>query len=117
MSKSQYWKLRVEDILVCIQRIQEYLANLNYEDFSNDQKTIDAVIGNLEIIGEAANRIPKEITEKFNNINWEGMIGLRNIIAHQYFDIDLRIIWRIANEQIPKLKKQLLEILSSKNYE
>lgn len=117
MSKSRYWKLRVEDILVRIQRIQKYLADLNYEEFSNDQKTIDAVVRNLEIIGEAANRIPKEITEKFNSINWEGIIGLRNIIAHQYFDVDLRIIWRIANDQIPELKEQLQKILSSKNYE
>ncbi|MGB9596009.1 MAG: DUF86 domain-containing protein, partial [Candidatus Poribacteria bacterium] len=90
---------------------------LSYEEFSNDRKTIDAVIRKLEIIGEAANRIPKEITGKFNNINWEGIIGLRNIIAHQYFDIDLRIIWRIINDQIPELKEHLQRILSSKNYE
>jgi len=76
------WKLFVEDILESIELIESYVANMNFENFKNDRKTIDAVVRNFEIIGEAARYIPAEIKTKYQNIDWKGMIGLRNRIAH-----------------------------------
>lgn len=112
MSK-RYWKLRVEDILTCIRNIQTYIYNMNYEEFSQDQKTIDAVARNLEIIGEASKNIPEDIKEKYNDIVWYRIEGLRNRIIHAYFDVDLKIIWRIAQDEIPDLQKQMSEIWES----
>ena len=112
MSK-RHWKLRVEDMLNCAENIQAYLGNMNYEEFAQDQKTIDAVVRNLEIIGEASKNIPDEIKEKHNDIVWHRIEGLRNRIIHAYFDVDLKIIWRIVQDEIPDLRIQMLEILES----
>jgi len=112
MSK-RHWKLRVEDIITSAERIQDYIKSMTYEEFASDQKTVDAVIRNLEIIGEASKFIPEELMEKFNYINWEGIIGLRNIIAHFYFGIDLQIIWRITQDQLPDFVKQIQKLLST----
>jgi uncharacterized protein with HEPN domain len=110
MSK-RHWKLRIQDVITCATRIQDYLNGMNYEQFAIDQKTIDAVIRNLEIIGEASKSIPEEIMQEDNNINWEGIIALRNVLAHMYFDVDLKIIWRITQDNIPDLIIQMESLL------
>jgi uncharacterized protein with HEPN domain len=80
--------------------------------FQNDDKTIDAVIRNFEIIGEAANRIPDEIKEKFNNVNWHRIRGFRNRIVHDYMGVDLEIIWEIIEKNLDELKVQIEEIIN-----
>jgi uncharacterized protein with HEPN domain len=75
-------------------------------------KTIDAVIRNFEIIGEAANRIPDEIKEKFNNVNWHRIRGFRNRIVHDYMGVDLEIIWEIIEKNLDELKVQIEEIIN-----
>jgi len=86
MSKRD-WKLFVEDILESIELIESYITDMNFEEFKNDRKTIDAVIRNLEIMGEAAKNISENIKKEFQNIDWKGLIGLRNGITHRYFGI------------------------------
>lgn len=103
-------KLFVEDILESMDKIESYIENLSYDDFIDNQMVIDAVIRNLEIIGEAANNIPKDIRIKFLNIPWKRMIGLRNIVVHGYFGIDLSIIWEIITKNLPETKSALLEM-------
>jgi uncharacterized protein with HEPN domain len=93
MSPERNWRMRVEDILACIQKIKSYTHGLTYEQFSVDDRTVDAVIRNLEIIGEAAGSIPLEIQEKYPELAWLEMRGMRNIVAHEYFDVSLPIIW------------------------
>ena len=83
---------------------------MNFDDFKNDRKTIDAVVRNLEIIGEAARNIPDEIKNKYQNVDWKGMIGLRNRIAHGYFGINLTIIWEILKQELPPLKEKMKQI-------
>jgi len=104
------WKLFVEDILESIELIESYVANMDIENFKNDRKTIDAVVRNFEIIGEASRNIPDEIKNKYQNVDWKGMIGLRNRIAHGYFGINLTIIWEILKQELPLLKEKMKQI-------
>ena len=110
MSK-RYWKLFVEDIVESIELIEKYTENINFEDFRNDKKTIDAVVRNFEIIGEASKYIPEEIKEKHKDVDWKGIIGLRNRIAHEYFGVSATIIWYILKEELPPLKEKIRLIL------
>ncbi len=101
----------VKDILECIERIQEYVGNRSYEEFTQDVKVTDAVIRRLEIIGEASKYIPKDIRAKHSEIPWRKIIGMRNRITHAYFSVDYRITWRIIKEELPELKPQIQRIL------
>ena len=91
MSKRQ-WRLFVEDIIESIDLIESYVEGMDFRKFSDDRKAIDAVVRNFEIIGEAARNIPDEIKEKYEDIDWRGMIGLRNRIVHEYFGLYRSII-------------------------
>jgi uncharacterized protein with HEPN domain len=84
---------------------------MGFNDFKKDRKTIDAVVRNFEIIGEASRLIPDEIKRKFENVDWKGIVGLRNRIAHEYFDISLSIVWHIVTEELEILEEQMKEIL------
>lgn len=88
-------KLLLEDILESAEKIINYTHNLSYDDFVNDSKTIDAVVRNFEIIGEAASRLPDEFKDDHIHIDWHKLRGLRNRIVHHYFGIDYSIIWSI----------------------
>ncbi len=107
------WKIRVEDILVCIGKIKSYTQNMTFEQFCVDEKTVDAVIRNFEIIGEAASHIPLKIQDKYPHLGWLEMRGMRNIIAHEYFGVSLSIIWHTAEHDLPMLEKDLLNLLDN----
>ncbi|HSE83196.1 MAG TPA: DUF86 domain-containing protein [Thermodesulfobacteriota bacterium] len=110
MSKRE-WKLFVEDILESIELIEKYVENMQFDNFKNDRKTIDAVVRNFEIIGEASKFIPDLIKKKHQDVDWQGVVGLRNRIAHEYFTISPMIIWHIIEEELPKLKEEMQRIL------
>jgi uncharacterized protein with HEPN domain len=109
--KERDWKLFIMEIMESINKIENYIEGLNYEQFVRDEKTKDAVVRNLEIIGEAANQIPKEIQQKFSNVPWAQIIAMRNRMIHGYFAIDYRIVWDIVKIDISSLKKELELIL------
>ena len=109
------WRMRVEDILVCIDKIKTYTLNMTFEQFSSDDKTVDAVIRNFEIIGEAASHIPLEIQDQYPHLAWLEMRGMRNIIANEYFGVSLSIIWHTAEYDLPKLEKELRTLLENQN--
>ena len=109
--KKRTFKLYLEDINDFISRIEKYIEGLDYQKFSENQMVIDAVLRNLELIGEASKKIPEEIKRKFSNLPWPEMVGLRNIAAHGYFKIELEIIWDIITKDIPNSKKQLIIML------
>ena len=104
-------KLLIEDILEAIERIEEYTNNMDFKDFLNDRKTQDAVIRNLEVIGEAAKNIPEELKAKSREIPWREMVGLRNILIHGYFIVDLEIIWNILSNELEPVKVTLRKFL------
>jgi len=105
------WQLFLRDINTCIERIDIYLAGLSCKDFFNDQKTMDAVMRNLEIIGEAAKKLPENIKEKYPNVEWRKLAGLRDILIHHYFGIDEDIIWDVLAKKIPEVKAELNKIV------
>ena len=95
------------DILDSIAKINEYTESHTFETFINDSKTLDAVIRNFEIIGEAANRLPEDFKEKYSQIDWFRIRGFRNRIVHDYMGIDYNIIWTIIEKNLSKLEKEL----------
>lgn len=99
--------LLLADICEAIERIARYTNSLDFGAFLADDKTIDAVVRNLEIIGEAAKRLPKRYTEAAPEVPWHQISGLRNRIVHDYFGLDLHIIWQIIQVDVPKLKIKL----------
>ncbi|MFH1907868.1 MAG: DUF86 domain-containing protein [Chloroflexota bacterium] len=105
------WKIRIADILDCIEYIRVYTQNLTLSEFQADQKTIDAVLRNLEIIGEAARHTPKEITKRYPDIPWDEMRAMRNIVIHEYFGVNLNIIWHTTQVNLPSIVDRLKEIL------
>jgi uncharacterized protein with HEPN domain len=103
-------KLLVEDILESAYKILHYTKDLNFEQFISDSKTVDAVIRNFEIIGEAANRLPEAIKVSHSNIDWNRIKGFRNRIVHDYFGIDNSIVWQIKENFPPQLISQLKQL-------
>jgi uncharacterized protein with HEPN domain len=102
------WQVRIDDILEAIEKIERYTHNFDFTAWQNDDKTIDAVIRNIEIIGEASSHLPIEIQEQYEDVPWGMMKGIRNILAHEYFGVDLEILWKTIKEDLPNLKKRLL---------
>jgi uncharacterized protein with HEPN domain len=102
--------LLLNDIRQALDRIEQYIKNLSFDAFSDDQKSVDAVVRNLEIIGEAASRLPDEFKEKYSEIEWYKVVGLRHRIVHEYFGIDLEIIWQILQKDLPELRQKFTRI-------
>ena len=103
--------LLLNDIRQAIDRIEQYIKNLSFDAFSDDQKSVDAVVRNLEIIGEAASRLPDEFKEKYSEIEWYKVVGLRHRIVHEYFGIDLEIIWQILQKDLPELRQKITRVM------
>jgi len=102
--------LLIADIIECIAKIERYTAGLDHDGFLADEKTVDSVVRNLEIIGEAANRIPDSFKTQHHQIEWRRIVGLRNRIVHDYFGLDQEIIWEIIQHELPALKAKLSAI-------
>ncbi len=93
----------LKDIIGSAHKIIGYTENLSFDEFTKDNKTIDAVIRNFEIIGEAANRLPEDFKHAHTNIDWQRIRGFRNRIVHDYFGIDYSIVWEIKELFLPNL--------------
>ena len=100
----------IQDMLESANKILDYTTGLSFEQFEIDNKTIDAVIRNFEIIGEASNRIDGDFKILNSQIEWAKMRGFRNRIVHDYFGIDLEIVWSIIQDDIEELIYQLKEL-------
>lgn len=106
-------KLLIGDILEATGKIKLYTKKYSFNRFISDSKTIDAVIRNFEIIGEAANRLPEEFIEKHRSVDWYRIIGFRNRIVHDYMGIDYMIVWTIIQKDLNKLVRSLNKIYRS----
>ncbi len=107
MSKRE-WKILFEDIIESITKVEEYTSDLSYEDFEESNLIIDAVVRNIEVIGEASKNVPAEIQNNFPDIPWQKLRGIRNRIVHDYFNVDRTIIWHIVKNELTPLKNTLL---------
>jgi uncharacterized protein with HEPN domain len=102
--------LLVEDILVSIQKIHRYTSSLSEPEFRLDEKTVDAVIRNFEIIGEASNRLSEPFKVNHPDIPWHHLRGFRNRVVHEYFGVDLSIVWSIIENDLEDLENKIKSI-------
>ncbi|MDH7606652.1 MAG: DUF86 domain-containing protein [Candidatus Bathyarchaeota archaeon] len=103
----------LQDIIESINDIEDFTKNMSFEDFARDKKTINAVIRSLEVIGEAAKSVPKSFRDKYPSIPWRKMAGMRDKMIHEYFGVDVRILWETIKRDIPPLKPLILSVLES----
>ena len=102
--------LLLGDILLSMERISTYIGEMDQQSFASDTRTVDAVVRNLEIIGEAATRIPEEFKAGHPEVPWRRVVGLRNRIVHEYFGVDIGIVWSVVSQDLPHLKSQIQDI-------
>lgn len=105
------YKVFLEDILEAIRKIREYTEGLSLEAFTADVKTFDAVIRNLEIIGEAVKQIPEEMRLMRPEVEWKRIGRLRDILIHQYFGVDAQIVWDIIQDKLTPLEQAISALL------
>jgi uncharacterized protein with HEPN domain len=102
----------IHHIIEASTKISDYLEGIDQHKFSSQSMAYDAIVRNLEIIGEACNHLEEEFKSSHPKIPWSQIIGMRNKLAHEYWDIDSEIVWEAAAVESQKLKKQLLELLN-----
>jgi len=103
----------LKDIIDSIEDTKSFTENMTFEDFAKDRKTINAVIRSIEVIGEAAKKIPKSIRDRYPSIPWKKIAGMRNKMIHEYFGVDIEILWKTIKGDVPPLKPLIQEILES----
>lgn len=104
-------KLYLQDILDSLANIKEYTKELSFEGFAADQKTVDAVVRNIEIVGEATRNIPEEIKEGNPDVPWKRIMDMRNRVIHEYFGVDLEILWKTVTEDLDFLEEKVKKII------
>jgi uncharacterized protein with HEPN domain len=108
---SRDWRFRIHDILKAIQKIEAYIEGMTAGQFKKNELVIDAAVRNLEIIGESSKNIAPTIRRLHTNVPWDQMNGMRNILIHEYFGVDLSTVWHTVKSHLPLLKRQLESIL------
>jgi len=95
-----------------LDRIERFVQGMDLEGFLEDLKTSDSVVRNLEVIGEAASRLPRDYRDAHPGVPWHQVTGLRNRIVHAYFDVDLEIVWSIVETELPRLRIQVQALIA-----
>lgn len=103
---------RLRDILTAIGKIRRYTDGMDAEAFAADEKTIDAVLRNLSVIGEAASHVPEDFGAGHPHVPWAEMRGMRNVVIHEYFGVSLAIVWQTLQQDLPALEDELRTLLA-----
>ncbi len=104
-------RLFLADILEAIEKIERYTHGLTREELWEDDLVADAVVRNLEIIGEAARHVPEDLRAAHREIDWRRVVGLRNVVVHEYFAVDLDVVWVVVEKHLPRLKRVVRAML------
>lgn len=110
-SPKREYKDYILDIANSINKIEKFVGNFTFEEFQKDEKTIYAVVRAIEIIGEATKNIPTSTKKMHKEIKWEKVKGMRNRLVHEYFGVNTKVVWKTIKEDIPELKKKMLELM------
>lgn len=108
---SRDWRIFLDDILECCRRVRTYTAGMDQSAFVANQLVYDAVLRNLEMIGEAAKRIPAEIRQKTPQIEWAKMAGMRDWLVHAYFHVNPDIVWDVISNKLPELEANVRTLI------
>jgi uncharacterized protein with HEPN domain len=100
----------VQDMLDAIRAVRDYTAGMDRASFESDRRTVDAVVRNLEVLGEAAKSVPDDVRARHASIEWRKIAGLRDVIIHRYFAVDLTIVWQVVTEKLRPLERELRDI-------
>jgi uncharacterized protein with HEPN domain len=103
----------LQDILLAIRSIRRFVVDYDLEKFEADEKTVWAVIRGLEVIGEASKHVPQEIQERYPEVPWKDMAGMRNKVIHAYFGVNLKVVWNTATRHIPELEPKICKIIEN----
>ncbi len=104
-------RLFLADILDAIAKVERYIEDLSFEEFEENDMAVDAVVRNLEIIGEAARQLPIDQRDQYPDVDWVAVVGFRNIVIHEYFDVDLEIVWTIATQRLSQFRQIVQQML------
>jgi len=113
IKKEKNIMLYIEDILESVDKIEEYIGEIKEEDFYRNTQLQDSILRRLEIIGEAAKNIPMDFRNKYSIIPWKRMAGMRDVLIHEYFGVNLKRVWRAVKKDLPRLKKEILNIIET----
>jgi uncharacterized protein with HEPN domain len=112
---SRSWLLFLDDMREAARKIDRYVAGRDPDAFRADEMAFDATLRNLEILGEAVKGIPEDIRARYPEINWRGVAGFRNVLAHVYFAVDQETLWDIIANKVPQLLVQLEQITEDRH--
>lgn len=112
--KKRDYRDYLQDILDSTKDINSFIANMDFGNFSKDKKTINAVIRSIEVIGEAAKNIPQSVRDKYPSVPWKKMAGMRDKMIHEYFGVDIEILWKTVKEDIPSVKPSMEGLLKKR---
>lgn len=101
----------IQDIIDSIAESGDFVHGMSYESFTGDKRTVNAVIRSLEVIGEAAKNVPQNMRDRYPDIPWKKMAGMRDKLIHEYFGIDLEIVWQVIANELPPLQPRLKKML------
>ena len=106
------WTIRLEDMIEAAEKIVRYAQQMaDFQTFCSNEMAVDAVIRNVQIVGEAARHVPDEVQSRYPGVDWAGMRGMRNILVHQYGSVRLDVVWNVTQIDIPALLPRLREML------
>ena len=108
---SREWVFRIQDILKAIEKIERFTDGMTLTQFEKNEMMIDAVVRNLEVIGEASKSVPVAVKRSNADIPWTQMSGMRNLLIHEYFGVDVKILWHTVKKSLPPLKKQIKQLI------